>query len=195
MIDLQERMENEKKHKIIEIEIGEGNSGDNKDVFASEIIDSLLNTTNKEVVEILFNINRDNLVEEENKFQDGVNNIVDKISNYQNKRKNSQSKKDFFIHFNSINSKINKNNRNNQMALKAIKTNINNNNSNKENISQNLNNQFFLSKIFKNSINKKIVNKNKIKENKTNPITKYSLNNETICVLSLYIILFATYKS
>ena len=172
MIDLQERMENEKRHKIIEIEIGEGNSCDNKDVFESEIIDSLLNTTNKEVAEILFNINRDNLAEEENKFKDGVNNIVDKISNYQNKRKNSLSKKDFFIHLNSINSQINKNNRNNKMALKAIKTNINNNISNKENISQNLNNQFFLSKILKNSIKKKIASKNKVKENKTNPLTK-----------------------
>ena len=174
MIDLQERMENERKHKIIEIEIGDGNTSVNKDVFASEIIDSLLNTTNKEVAEILFNINRDNLVEEENKFKDGVNNIVDKISSYQNKRKNSLSKKDFYIRLNSINSKINKTNRNNKMALKTIKTNINNNISNKENISQNLNNQFFLSKILKNSIKKKIVSKNKVKENKTNPITKRS---------------------
>ena len=147
MIDLQERMENKRKHKIIEIEIGDGNTSVNKDVFASEIIDSLLNTTNKEVAEILFNINRDNLIEEENKFKDGVNNIVDKISSYQNKRKNSLSKKDFYIRLNSINSKINKTNRNNKMALKTIKTNINNNISNKENISQNLNNQFFLSKI------------------------------------------------
>ena len=174
MIDLQERMENKRKHKIIEIEIGDGNTSVNKDVFASEIIDSLLNTTNKEVAEILFNINRDNLIEEENKFKDGVNNIVDKISSYQNKRKNSLSKKDFYIRLNSINSKINKTNRNNKMALKTIKTNINNNISNKENISQNLNNQFFLSKILKNSIKKKIVSKNKLKENKTNPITKRS---------------------
>ena len=172
MIDLQERMENEKKHKIIEIEIGEGDSSENKDVFGSEIIDSLLNTTNKEVAEILFNINRDKLVEEENKFKEGVNNIVNKISNYKNKRKNSLSKKDFLIHLNSIHSKINKNNRNNKLALKAIKTNINNNISDKENISQNLNNQFFLSKILNNSIKKKIMSKNKVKENKTNPITK-----------------------
>jgi len=172
MIDLQERMEKEKRHKIIEIEIGDGNSSDNKDVFASEIIDSLLNTTNKEVAEILFNINRDNLTEEENKFKEGVNNIVDKISNYQNNRKNSLNKKDFYIHLNSINSKINKNNRNNQMTLKTIKTNINNNIANKENISQNLNNKFFLSKILKNSIKKKIVSNKKVKENKTNPLTK-----------------------
>ena len=58
MIDLQERMENERKHKIIEIEIGDGNTSVNKDVFASEIIDSLLNTTNKEVAEILYQIKK-----------------------------------------------------------------------------------------------------------------------------------------
>ena len=172
MIDLQERMENEKKQKIIEIEIGEGNTSVNKDVFASEIIDSLLNTTNKEVVEILFNINRDNLAEEENKFKDGVNNILDIISNYQNKGKNSLSKKDFFTHLNSVHYKNNKNNRNNQMALKTIKTIINNNINNKENISQNLNNNYFLSKMIKNTLKNKIMSVNRSKENKTNPLTK-----------------------
>ena len=173
MIDLQEEIENEKNIKNMEIEIKEGNIKDNKDVFSTEIIDSLLNTTNKEVAEILFNINKEDLTEEETKFKDGVNIIVDKISSYQNKRKNSFSKKEFFIHLNSINGKNNINYGNKQMSLKTIKTN-NNNNNNKENISQNLNNNYFISKIIKNSIKKKITSKNKVKENKTNSIIKRS---------------------
>ena len=173
MIDLQEEIENEKNQKNIEIEIEEGNIKDNKDVFSTEIIHSLLNTTNKEVAEILFNINKEDFKEEETKFKDGVNNIVDKITNYQNKRKNSFNKKEFFIHLNSFNDKNNKNNRNKQMSLKTIKTN-NNNKENKENISQNLNNNYFISKIIKNSIKKKFSSKNKVKENKTNSIIKRS---------------------
>ena len=174
MIDLQEEIENEKNQKNIEIEIEEGNIKDNKDVFSTEIIHSLLNTTNKEVAEILFNINKEDFKEEETKFKGGVNNIVDKITNYQNKRKNSFNKKEFFIHLNSFNTKINKNNRNKQMSLKTIKTNNNNNKENKENISQNFNNNYFISKIIKNSIKKKFSSKNKVKENKTNSIIKRS---------------------
>ena len=179
MIDLQEEMENEKDQKNIEIEIEEGKINENKDVFSTEIIHSLLNTTNKEVAEILFNINKENSTEEENKFKEGVNTIVDKISNYQNKRKNSFHRKEFFIHLNSINTKNNKNKRNKQHTLKAIKTNINNNvivKENKENISQNINNNYFISKIIRNSIKKKLKNlsnKNKDKD-KTNPIIKRS---------------------
>jgi len=175
MLDLQEEFENEKNLRNIEIEIEEGNIKDNKDVFSTEIIHSLLNTTNKEVAEILFNIDKDDLAEEETKFKIGVNNILDKISNYQNKRKNSFNKKEFFIHLNSINIRNNKNNRNKQMSLKTIKTNINNNNKeNKENISKNINNNYFISKIIRNSIKKKISSKNKSKENKTNSIIKKS---------------------
>ena len=172
MIDLQEEMENEKNQKNIEIEIEEGNIKDNKDVFSTEVIHSLLNISNKSVAEILFNINREDSTVEETKFKDGVNNIVDKISNYQNKSKNSFNKKDFFIHLNSIHDKISKNKRNKQMSLKTIKTN--NNKDNKENISQNFNNNYFISKIIKNSIKKKFSSKNKVNQNKTNSIIKRS---------------------
>ena len=133
MINIQEEMEKERKNqkKELKININVGNEN-NYDVFSTDIINSLLNSTNKEGVEILFDVKSDKLTEEENNFNEGVNHIIDKIDNYRNKINNNRNKKDgdMLIHFNSINLKENKNNLNKNIILKNIKTN-----NNKENIS------------------------------------------------------------
>jgi hypothetical protein len=164
MIDLQEKMEKEKKiNKYIEIDI---NSDDDKKskVFSTDIINSLLNATNKEGMEILFDVKKDNINEEEKNFKKGVNQILEKINDCQNSKKSILKKKDIFVSINSIYSENNKNGRIKNKIFKSIKSN------NKENISQ-LSNQ---KKSKKKTIN---VNANKITMNKK---IKELNNNEMI---------------
>ena len=169
MIDLQEKMEKEKKiNKYIEIDINFGEEKNSK-VFSTDIINSLLNATNKEGMEILFDVPKENLTEEENNFKKGVNQIVDKINDCQNIKKNN--KKNIFVSINSIYTEKNKNNRIKNIIFKSIKSN------NKENISQ-LSNQK-LPKI--KTINRnKIINRTKARELKNNDNTirnKLNINN------------------
>ena len=182
MIDLQEKMEKERKNNNIKIDISYGNDK-NFDVFSTDIINSLLKaTTNKEGMEMLFDIKNDKLTEEENNFKDGVNHIVDKINDYQNKisindinsNKNfncntTRNKKNIYIHFNSIYSKCDLNNLNN---------NINSNN--KENISQLSNNHNMLLKLMnnKNKIKSKDNNKNNLNKIKNNIIKNRNKENK-----------------
>jgi len=169
MIDLQEKMEKEKKiNKYIEIDINFGEKKNSK-VFSTDIINSLLNATNKEGMEILFDVPKDNITEEENSFKKGVNQIVDKINDCQNIKKNN--KKNIFVSINSIYNEKNKNNKIKNIILKSIKSN------NKENISQ-LSNQK-LPKI--RDINKnKVINRTKARELKNNDNiirSKLNINN------------------
>lgn len=169
MIDLQEKMEKEKKiNKYIEIDINFGEKKNSK-VFSTDIINSLLNATNKEGMEILFDVPKDNITEEENSFKKGVNQIVDKINDFQNIKKNN--KKNIFVSINSIYNEKNKNNKIKNIILKSIKSN------NKENISQ-LSNQK-LPKI--RDINKnKVINRTKVRELKNNDNiirSKLNINN------------------
>ena len=173
MIDTQEKKEIEKKNKIknIEIEIEEGkiNNKDADEIFNTDIINSLLNDTNKEGIEILFNVNKDKLFEEENNFEKGVNYIINEINDYQNKRKKINDKKDIYIHFNSIYSKNNKKTSNYKIMLKSINLN------NKDNSSHNYSNHhYFLPKVLKKEKNK--ILKNKINEIRKNVILKRNNN-------------------
>ena len=80
MIDLQEQMEIQNKKNI------NNNINDNKneiDIFSSNVIQSILNQTNKENIEELFNINKDNFEIEEQKFYKKVNDIIDTIEKYE----------------------------------------------------------------------------------------------------------------
>ena len=172
MIDLQEKMEKERKNKVIEIELNYGNNK-NFDVFSTEIINSLINMTNKEGIEMLFDVKKEKLTEEENNFKNGVNNIIEEIDVCKNKKYNYKNKNDIFIHLNSIYSKRNNNNK---IIIKNIKSD------NKENISK-LSNDNNLSKLLKNSIKNKVINKDLIKELKNNIIKNKnnSLKNSLIC--------------
>ena len=173
MIDIQEEMEKEKKIEKKELKIKLGNDN-NYDVFSTDIINSLLNSTNKEGVEILFDVKSDKLTEEENNFNDGVNHIIDKIDNYKNEINNNKNKQDNIVIHNSINLKEIKNNLNKNKILKNLQSN-----NNKENISilsnTNINkiNNNILLRLTKNAC--KIKNKNKDK-NTINEIKKHILN-------------------
>ena len=96
MIDIQEQieLENQKRNNIYQNEKSKINISDdnilnnnksqkkkNKDyVFSTEAIHSILNGTNMEFVEILFNINKNNLENEENAFCEKINNIINIIT-------------------------------------------------------------------------------------------------------------------
>ena len=176
MIDLREKIEKQKKmDKYIEIDIYSDDDQQNK-VFSTEIINSLLNATNREGMEMLFDVKKDNSNEEENNFTKGVNQILEKINNCQNNKKNVGNKKEFFVSLNSIFSDMNKNNRIKNAIYKALKSN------NKENISQLSNLKNTKIKTINNintNTNKNII-KNKIKELKNNEIiirNKLNINN------------------
>ena len=81
-------------------------------------------------MEILFDVKKDNLNEEEKNFKKGVNQILEKINDCQNSKKSILKKKDIFVSINSIYSENNKNGRIKNKIFKSIKSN------NKENISQ-----------------------------------------------------------
>lgn len=185
MIDIQEKMEKEKKKNKMEIKINFGNDKNNNfDVFSTKIINSLLNATNREGMQILFNVKSDKLTEEENNFKDAVNHIVEEINNCQKNIENKKIKKDIFIHFNSIYSKGDKNKVNNHIMLKNIELN-----NNKENISQLSNNNIFFPKFKKNKFKNKILNNNiniinelkkHIIKNRNNKLKNYLSNKKSI---------------
>ena len=93
MIDIQEQFELEKQKKknkdenSVNISDDDNilNSNNNKDkknqyVFTTDVFNSILNGTNVEFIELLFNINRNNIDKEEKIFFEKINNIIDNIS-------------------------------------------------------------------------------------------------------------------
>ena len=199
MIDLQEKIEKEKKENKMEIDINFGNDK-NFEIFSTDIINTLLNaTTNKEGMEFLFDVKNDKLTEEENNFKDGVYHILDKIDKYQNQINihdinsinSTNNQNDIFIHFNSIYTKGDLNNINNNIMLRNNLNNMNINLSNKENISHLTNNHNMLLNLMnnknkrRNKVHKKLkinYNINEIKKhiikirNKENKLKKYLSN-------------------
>ena len=179
MIDLQERLEmeefnDEEKSKSIRNE--------NKEkVFNTDAIDSILNGTNNEGMEIIFNVNKNNIKQDEEDFKKEVNDIIDVINNFEIKNKLNINK-------NNYNHDINNNiiNRNvsiplnlnytktkrlrNSNSINIISNNTNNNNNTCYN-----NIQSIISKFFKIPSNKKNgilnlhnnLNKNKIIDGKS----------------------------
>ena len=67
--------------------INDKNKNDDK-VFSTNVIDSLLNSTNDEAMEMLFNINKQNMKNEESLFIYNINNIIKEINKYQYKNEN-----------------------------------------------------------------------------------------------------------
>ena len=81
MIDIQEQIEIENRHNEL---LSPRDIKKEDDVFNTEVIDSILNDTNKEDIEILFNVNRDNNKIEEQKFSEKVLDLVDTIDKFEN---------------------------------------------------------------------------------------------------------------
>ncbi len=145
MIDIQEQMEIENKH----------NSNKNfkseekiNEVFSTDVIDSILNQTNKEDVELLFNINIDNLKIEEQKFTQNIIDIIDTIEKYENANNNDHShiNIDNITNSNTFNVKS-------PLGYNIMKKNkINNSNINNSNNSNNISNIFNKGNNIKNNI-------------------------------------------
>ena len=188
MIDLQEQMEIEKqkmKNKENEDYIvrrlkmdtecndeynTNGRNKQSKDnVFSTDIINSILSKSNSEEMELLFNINKKNILKEEKAFSERIQNIVSSIDKYEennkvesNKKEKSAKKKESHSgKKNKINNTVLGNDINNKYAkLNYFNKNI----FRKKNSIFNINNE----KISNNSIN--------IKKNNMNKITKNDIN-------------------
>ena len=185
MIDLQENLENEKskEKKLKKVKKKEKDVN----VFNTSVINSILNRTNKEEMEMLFDINLENISNEENKFIKKVNRLIDYINSY-------EIKEDFYIDYN-YESKNEKKNSKKEIISPLMNININYINFNKFNDvktnsvsfnNQNNKNNALLCKIFnvpiqnskrdfKNQVNNKNIYKeggsflmkiNQIKQNK-----------------------------
>ncbi len=148
MIDLQEQMEiknNKKSNNYLK---------DNKkeiDVFSTDVIHSILNQSNVENIEEIFDINKDNFEIDEQNFYEKVNEIIDMIEKYENVNKNSQS-------ISLLN--IKKNTPNKSSLIKkniVLKKNFNMPSDLKSNISNNSNS----SKNYSNKMKKNIFNYSK----------------------------------
>ena len=176
MIDIQEQMEIENKHYSIKNIKSEEKIND---VFSTDVIDSILNQTNKEDVELLFNINIDNLKIEEQKFTQNVIDIIDTIEKYENANNNDHS----HINIENITSSNNFNIKS-PLGFNIMKKNkMNNSNINNSNNSNNISNIFHKGNNIKNNIfsiysykqksfnqnnGNNNINKNNIYTNKTN---------------------------
>ena len=163
MIDLQEDMEKEKskekKSKVVKKDVKE------EKVFNTSVMNSILNRTNKEEMEMLFDIYFDNSLEEDIKFFKKINKLIEDINYY-------EMKEDFYIDYN-YESKNEKNNNKKEIISPLMNININYINFNKFNEvktnsvsfnNQNNKNNTFLYKIFSVPIkNSKRNLKNKVK--------------------------------
>ena len=163
MIDLQEDMEKEKskekKSKVVKKDVKE------EKVFNTSVMNSILNRTNKEEMEMLFDIYFDNSSEEDIKFIKKINKLIEDINYY-------EMREDFYIDYN-YESKNEKNNNKKEIISPLMNININYINFNKFNEvktnsvsfnNQNNKNNTFLYKIFSVPIkNSKRNLKNKVK--------------------------------
>jgi len=123
MIDLQENMENEKSR---EKKMKKPNKKEIAlNVFNTSVINSILNRTNKEEMEILFDVNLDNTMEEEDTFAKKINNLINNISSY-------EVKEDYYIDYN-YESKNDKKNNKKEIISPLMNININYINFNKFN--------------------------------------------------------------
>jgi hypothetical protein len=151
MIDLQEKIESENNNEKDKID----------NVFNTSVVNSILNRTNKEEMEIIFDINIDKIKKNEDIFMDKINKLINLINAY-------EIKEDYFIDYN-YESK-NRNNKNKDVISPLMNININYINFNKYNEdktnSNSINNQsnknnILLYKIFNLPIKSNKKSKNK----------------------------------
>ena len=185
MIDIQEQFEIEKrKFKINENENSKINISDNyilykvknnDYVLSTDVIDSILNETNMEFIQFLFNIDKNNITKEEDIFSEKINNIVNMIKKYEIPHKNKINKKKHKKNQSSSKKKDKKSNNSNSGKKNKINNTLLGNEINNNKII--IPNYFNKSIIRKNTIfnlinNKKINNSINIKKNNLNKINK-----------------------
>ena len=83
MIDIQEQMENEQLQKLKDNNKIDNQSKHEVNVFNSTVLNSILNRTNKEEMEILFGLNYEKNEENELIFTENVNKLIDLINSYE----------------------------------------------------------------------------------------------------------------
>ena len=152
MIDLQENIENEKSREKKTKKVKKKENDVN--VFNTSVINSILNRTNKEEMEIIFDINFENINNEDNIFVDKIKKLIDSINMF-------ELKEDYYIDYNFESKKEKKNNKK-EIISPLMNININYINFNKFNDiktnsvsfnnQNNKNNNTFLYKIFNNPI-------------------------------------------
>ena len=145
MIDLQEQMEMEEENNREKIK---SSKLDKEKVFNTDAIDSILNGTNNEGMEIIFNVNKNNINQDEDIFNKEVNNIIDVINDYESKN---------VTNINNKNKKIANNNNNFHIGNEANKDNIWN-----KNISVPINLNYSKNKRLRNSNSMTIINNTNI---------------------------------
>jgi len=90
MINIQE-MGIDKKRVNNDLEESSNSSIKNK-IFSTNVMDSFLNQTNNEGIELLFNINLKNINQEEKSFNNKINNLIDEINKCKNNDKIKENK-------------------------------------------------------------------------------------------------------
>lgn len=203
MIDLQENIENEKskekkskKPKKKEPDIN---------VFNTSVINSILNRTNKEEMEMLFDIDFENISKEEINFIFKINKLVENINsyeikedyyidyNYESKNEKKNNKKEIISPLMNINiNYINFNKYNNDVKLNSVSFNNQNNNKNNSFLNKLFNVQIKNSKRnLKNQVNNKILYKdggtflkklNQIKQNRNTSNYLINVNNSKLSI-------------
>ena len=87
MIDLQEKMELDKKKNEEKNDSCSSFTESKEDVFDTDVINSILNGTNNESLNSLFDINKEDIKQEEEIFGKEVNNLIEEINKYESKKK------------------------------------------------------------------------------------------------------------
>ena len=202
MIDLQEQMEFEENQNKEQKETSSLYSESKGNIFNTDAIDSILNGTNNEGIAIIFNVNKNNLKQEEQIFNEELNNLINEMDKFEIKKrkieknhkatKNKIIKNKNFKHNFSINNinikKIGKSKEKNlnknvsapinlNYSKNKRKTNSNSSSINCANITYYSNIQSIISKFFKiSSYQKDNILKLYNKLNKKSKITNKSKN-------------------
>ena len=126
MIDLQEKMELEGKKNIEKNESSRNDTQNKENVFNTDAIDSILNGTNNEGMEIIFNVNKNNIKQDEDIFKKEINNIINVINDCEIYKQNDNNKEMKLIN-NQNNNDINKDNNWNKKISVPINLNYSKN--------------------------------------------------------------------
>ena len=147
MIDLQEKMElEERKNKEKIYESSSYSDTKENNVFNTDAIDSILNGTNNEGIEIIFDVNKNNLNKDEDEFCGEIKDLIDEIDNYEIKKKkiegNNKIIKNKFMKNNNFNHNFSNNNINSNKNIShkenllnkniSVPNNLNHKNNNKK---------------------------------------------------------------
>ena len=164
VINTIEKIELENKMNKKNINKKDKNNTDDK-VFSTNVIDSLLNSTNDEGMEMLFNINKENTKKDDSIFVHDINNIIEEINKFQQKNEFNENKNINLFQKKQINNIVKINN--NKYIIKIKNLNC-------DNINNNIN-----------SIKKEIKLNSKDKQQIENKKTKYKENKENYNILNL----------